>query len=193
MKKFIALILSCLMLSAACAEPVQKTVLAFEGNPTTGFEWTAFVAGGDAVQLGETEYVEDEHEANACGYGGTYYFDILAVQPGEAIVTFTYARSWETLGAFQRVWLFRVDEDLNISSTDVTDESIVTGTVTGILEDGVVIVTAEGEELIVLIDTDTMPVLDENILVYTDGTVMMSEPAQVVALGWETVNGEEAR
>ena len=90
----------------------------FDANPTTGYGWTAAV-DGDCVTLTKDEYVQDPAVPGMAGVGGTQYYSFAAVHAGEATVTFTYARSWETTDADRTVTAtIRVAADNTVSVSD---------------------------------------------------------------------------
>ena len=113
----------------AAVEPgsyqVNGKVVTFclDSNPTTGYDWTA-VIDGDCVALTRDDYQQDPSEPGMAGVGGCQYYDFTAVKPGHAIVTFTYARSWETTDADIKLFAgITVADDLSITSVDwLTEE-----------------------------------------------------------------------
>ena len=68
-----------------------------EGNPTTGFEWTAESSDPEITDLMTLDYVASEADAETAGAGGVYIGSIetSGKKTGSCVVTFTYARSWE--------------------------------------------------------------------------------------------------
>ena len=90
----------------------------FDSNPTTGYGWTVKI-DGDCVTLTKDEYVQDPAVPGMAGVGGTQYYTFAAVHAGEATVTFTYARSWETTDADRTVTAtIRVAADNTVSVSD---------------------------------------------------------------------------
>ena len=57
-----------------------------DANPTTGYGWTASVAG-DCVTLTRDEYRQNESEPGMAGVGGYQYYDLTAARPGTSTVT----------------------------------------------------------------------------------------------------------
>ena len=69
-----------------------------EGNPTTGYQWTATLTDKDkaiAQQQGDAAYVQQSTDSSVVGAGGTYTFTFKAVAAGQATLTFAYARSFD--------------------------------------------------------------------------------------------------
>ena len=69
-----------------------------EGNPTTGYQWTATLADKDkaiAQQQGDAAYVQQSTDSSVVGAGGTYTFTFKAAVAGQATLTFGYARSFD--------------------------------------------------------------------------------------------------
>jgi inhibitor of cysteine peptidase len=67
------------------------------GNMTTGFSWTAALAGKDAALLqlaGAPAYATG---STLVGGGGTFTFTFKAVSKGEALLKLVYARPWENV------------------------------------------------------------------------------------------------
>lgn len=188
-----------IVLGGNMTEPANGSItLSFDANITTGFEWTAFVLGGDSVVIDEeaSGYVADANPEELCGAGGVHNFVLNAVKPGESIVCFTYARSWEEEPAQSVVVLVTVTEDMTMYAMDVTETGVYEGTVTAVNGEEHTVTMAAGDwgEVVVTIPADMeMPVMDEHIRVYTDGTMTMSIPAITNAIAWETVPGDLAR
>lgn len=82
-----------------------------DANPTTGYEWTCAIEG-DAVTAEGDNYVApgDSNEPKA-GEGGVQIFAFKASGSGEATLTFTYARSWESTDSDKVVTLRATTED----------------------------------------------------------------------------------
>lgn len=103
MAALVALAVGCTAAQGAAVEIAEGTAqfsqgdlaVKLEANPTTGYEWT-FQIDGDAVQPDGDEYVPANEGAQAkTGEGGVHEFAFKADGSGEAVITFTYARSWE--------------------------------------------------------------------------------------------------
>lgn len=202
MKKMIAILAALLLtLSFARADSIHETkavTISLNANATTGYVWSGFVLGGDSVVLNSAEgtYVVDEAPDGLCGVGGQTYFTLIPVKPGTSIVIFNYARGWEPDAIDQRVVLADVDEDLNLYVSDVTDGGRIEGTVVSVDADNhsVLLNTESHGEIIANFDADVeLPVTDEQIVIYTNGTMTMSLPAIMNVIVWNTVPGLEAR
>lgn len=171
-----------LMLSCAMAEPSDAghtAILSFDANPSTGYSWVGFVPGGDAVRLDSAEgaFIPDDRTDTLCGAGGQTQYAVTAVKPGRSIITFDYRRSWESTALEQRVYLAVVDQDLNLSMTDITETDILHGTVLSQNEeDHTVLISHDtlGEILVRLSPDMILPAPGEQIMIYTDGTMAVT-------------------
>ena len=67
-----------------------------EGNPTTGYSWSANGDGLTVVGDPNGTYVMDEAAPGMVGVGGTYTFTYKAETDGTYMITAGYARPWET-------------------------------------------------------------------------------------------------
>ena len=67
-----------------------------EGNPTTGYEWTASASENSTLKLLDSEYVENSHEEGMVGVGGTYSWYVTSDVAGIHVFDASYARSWES-------------------------------------------------------------------------------------------------
>ena len=202
MKKLIYILAALLLtVSIALADGIQETnavTVSLDGNPTTGYVWTGFVLGGESVLLTDPAgtYVPDDAPEGLSGVGGKTYFTLLPAAPGESIVTFTYARSWEPDFLEQRVLLANVDDDMKLTVSDVTEIGVITGTVISVdTEDcSAMLMTETHGELIVRFAPETqLPAENETITVYTNGVMTMSLPAIVNAIAWSSVPSDMAR
>lgn len=95
-------------------------VLVLDSNPSTGFGWS-WVIDHEAVVSVSKVYVPDRYYdvpdmMPPVGGGGKDRVVLSGLNPGDAVVTFTYKRSWEK-GAplYTLVYHVRVDEDLNVT------------------------------------------------------------------------------
>ena len=120
MNKVLSVILALAMIIVPCfalaeaAAPSSYT-LTLDGNPTTGYEWTAAVDNADVAEV-ITEYVANDAEG-LVGASGHYTFQINGKQEGTATVTLTYARSWESDPLYTMVLTVAVDAGLNVTVT----------------------------------------------------------------------------
>lgn len=202
MKKWIALLSAVLLtLSCAMAESsgtAHTEILSFDANPTTGYSWVGFVLGGDAVQLDSAEgtYIPDDQTGMLCGAGGQTQFAVTAVMPGRSIITFDYRRSWENTSLEQKVYLAVVDQELNLSLMDVTETGVLQGQVLSIDEAEHTALIAHdtiGEILARFSPDMSLPTVDEQIVIYTDGTMTLSLPAMMNVLAWCCIPSADAR
>ncbi|MCI6377597.1 MAG: protease inhibitor I42 family protein [Clostridiales bacterium] len=202
MKKWIAL-LSAFMLTLSCAmaessDTAKTETLSFDANPTTGYSWLGFVLGGEAVQLDSAEgtYIPEDQTGMLCGAGGQTKYVVTAVKPGRSVITFDYRRSWENTSLTQKVYLAVVDQELNLSLMDVTDTGVLQGTVLSIDEDkhtAMIEHDTIGEILARFSPEMSLPTVDEQIVIYTDGTMTLSLPAMMNVLAWCCIPPAEAR
>lgn len=70
----------------------REIEIEFPANPTTGFAWTCEI-DGSALVLIKDEYDADDNPLGLAGKGGKQEYEFKAVQPGDAALVFTYARS----------------------------------------------------------------------------------------------------
>ena len=202
MKALIAALTALMMFgSIATAElpgETQTGTISLAANATTGYAWTGFVIGGDAVEIDSNEgtYIPDDNPDGLTGVGGTPSFTVTAVQPGRSIILFDYLRPEDRASEDQRIYLAIVDEEMNLSLSDVTEYSPIEGVVTGIDADNrsATLNTEDRGEVIVRFgENDSLPTQDEHIRAYTDGIMTMSLPPIVNAIAWEHVPSDLAR
>ncbi len=176
----------------------QTEVLSFEANATTGYAWTGFVFGGNSVELEDEmgEYVVDDTSEMETGVGGTAYFTLKPVEPGQSIVVFEYARGWEEGYAERVIYLADVDEEMNITTMDITETSVIEGNVIELDEENhaITIVSDEqGEVIANFAEELELPLLDEDVCLYTNGTMTMSLPPIVNVLAWGSAQNDIGR
>ena len=202
MKALIAALTALMMFgSLAAAAPTgeaQTGTISLAANATTGYAWTGFVIGGDAVEIDSNEgtYVPDDNPDGLTGVGGTTTYVVTAVQPGRSIIRFDYLRPGDRASEDQRIYLAIVDEEMNLSLSDVTEHSPIEGVVTEIDADNrsATLNTEDRGEVIVRFgENDSLPTQDEHIRAYTDGVMTMSLPPIVNAIAWEHVPSDLAR
>jgi len=96
--------------------------LQMESNPTTGYDWTVETEN-DCVEV-ESLYMPDETDDKVTGAGGITEFTITPKAAGTCTVTFSYERSWEKEPAEEKIYVFEVNDDLQIrASEDPAEES----------------------------------------------------------------------
>lgn len=94
-------------------------VLVMESNPSTGFDWD-WEIDNEAVVSVSTAYVSDMYYdvpdmMTPVGGGGKDRVVLSGLNPGDAVVTFTYKRPWEENALYSLVYHICVDEDLNVT------------------------------------------------------------------------------
>ena len=94
-------------------------VLVMESNPSTGFDWD-WEIDNEAVVSVSTVYVSDMYYdvpdmMPPVGGGGKDRVVLSGLNPGDAVVTFTYKRPWEENALYALVYHVCVDEDLNVT------------------------------------------------------------------------------
>ena len=209
MKKMIALLFAVFMLcTAAMAEeaapftiyPPQKAHASFtlEGNPTTGYSWTAFLIKDGVVALSDPEgtYTADPAQEHMVGVGGSYTFEITAEAAGETILLFHYSRGWEADVLETKAYLIQVNEAGEMFIRDLEGAAPLTGQ----------ILSVDAEERTALIETEShgqvlarfpedmaLPAVDEDVKIWFNGIMTMSLPGQINVMGWETIPPEKAR
>ncbi len=202
MKKMIAILAALLLtFTYAMADTIHETkavTISLDANPTTGYVWSGFVIGGNSVVLNSAEgtYVVDDAPEGLCGVGGQTYYTLIPMKPGTSIVIFNYARVWEPDFMEQRVVLADVDADLNLYVADVTEHGVIEGTVVSVDADdySALLMTETHGEIIACFDADMeLPVADEQIMIYTNGTMTKSLPAIMNVIAWNSVPSDLAR
>ena len=111
------------------AEPSQGSItLSFDANITTGYEWTAEILSGDAVEIDEAGdgYVSDPNPDMLVGVGGTHYFKLNALKSGMSLVRFVWTRGGDEV-ADEVLLQIVVTDDLMIYAIDATENGIDSG------------------------------------------------------------------
>lgn len=90
--------------------------VALEGNPTTGYEWTAEI-NGDNLKAVSDDYKSSGKSNIAAGAGGVYTFKFEGVGDGTGTLSFKYARSWEQTPQDQWIKIDVVTKNGKISDT----------------------------------------------------------------------------
>lgn len=186
-----------ILLTEASEPAFGSVTLSFDANITTGYQWTAFVIGGDSVEIDEENsgYVSDPNPDLKDGVGGTHYFKLNALKPGESMIRFIYSRGLEDV-AYESYMLVVVEDDLLIYAMDVTEAGVYDGTVTEVnVEEQSVLLNTDrmGEVIARFNENEALPVQGEHIMVYTNGTATMSLPAIVNVIAWSSIPTGEAR
>ena len=115
MKKWLILLLVLLLCPALAEDAPQPPALTLAGNPTTGYSWQVGTDAPEVVSV-RSEYRPCAADEGLLGSGGVYEVYFIGLTPGEATVTCTYLRPWETNAPlYTLVYRVRVDEDLTVT------------------------------------------------------------------------------
>lgn len=171
-----------------------KYFIELEGNPSTGYIWTAFCIVGDVVNVKDAVILGGDQEGTT-GAPATYRFEVEAVNPGETIVVFRFFRPWEMVMEQEIPVLVTVDEAgkmffmyLEGMPMEMTVVEVMADEHMALLENenlGQVLATF-GEDM-------PLPMAGENIKVWSNGVMALSFPGRINVLGWETVAPPQAR
>lgn len=118
MKKMALVLLMCtaLICGAAQAGEAAPYSIVFDENPTTGYEWTFAVSDDSILAVADGGYTLSDGAENMAGAGGTHAWSVSGLKEGQASVTLTYARSWESDPSDPVVtYTFAVDAGLNVT------------------------------------------------------------------------------
>lgn len=175
-----------------------KAEFALSSNPTTGFQWFAHLIKDGVVTLSDSNgsYVSDETDQILCGSGGTQYFTITAVAPGETILVLDYMRPFAPLDRMTEAYLITVDTDGQLYVRDLAGASPRFGTVLSVdtQNHSALVIDENEQQLLVFIEeAQALPVKGEEILIWFNGTMTYSIPAQLHAMGWESMPSDIAR
>jgi predicted secreted protein len=86
----------------------QEFIIALQANPTTGYDWQPVFDAGLISQV-KKDYQQDDHSGQQLvGSGGTDLITFKALKAGDARITLTYYRSWETPKADDKVQVFNI-------------------------------------------------------------------------------------
>ena len=212
MKKMLAILVALvLMIPAALAEEAEENevftvyppqaahaVFALDANPTTGYKWTAFFLKDGVAELvnPDGDYVADEAEEGMVGVGGTHYFEITAVAPGETILLLNYFRPFDPTDMVTTAYLVQVDEDGMLYIRDLEGAAPIIGQVVEIDEENhsaLLNTETHGEVLAFFGEDMPLPTLEENVKIWFNGAMTMSIPAQIGVIAWETIAPPQAR
>ena len=90
----------------ACSDPQEEIdigadkefviLIALDSNPSTGYSWEASYDETMLELVDETFEADAYADENIVGAGGTELFRFKALKKGEAEITMSYKRSWET-------------------------------------------------------------------------------------------------
>lgn len=98
MKRIIPLLLAAALLlsliPAALAESETGVLVSLAGNPTTGYVWNIASSDDAVVRAENSGFLPDNPDA--AGSSGLDTWSLIAEASGEAVLTFSYARPWES-------------------------------------------------------------------------------------------------
>lgn len=100
-------------------ESPTRPVLVMGSNPSTGFDWNWKIDDEAVVSVSKV-YVSDMYfdvpdMMPPVGGGGKARVVLSGLNPGDAVVTFTYKRPWEENALYTLVYHVRVDKNLNVT------------------------------------------------------------------------------
>ena len=99
---------------SAAAKPGTCTV-SLEGNGTTGYEWT-YAMSEDGIVKETASDSKYQGKDGMVGAPSTYTWTFEALKEGTVTLTYSYARSWESVPAAETVtYVLTVDKNLQIS------------------------------------------------------------------------------
>jgi predicted secreted protein len=117
----VSLFFGIVALAFGCSGPEkQKTVtVELTGNPTTGYTWVYTISPEGILHKISTKYIPDQTGGAVGGSGGKFIFLFEALAEGEAELTFSYLRVWETdtSPAETRVYRATVDDKTGLMLT----------------------------------------------------------------------------
>ncbi len=106
--------------AAKAEDKPSSWTIDFDGNATTGYSWESEIADEAVLTQTSAEYV-DGNSDGAVGAGGVFRFTFDAAGPGTTTVTFSYARSWETVAPLiTAVYEVTADEKLTITAKQIS-------------------------------------------------------------------------
>lgn len=73
----------------------SRLTLTVHANPTTGYSWVVDDSDSDMLKVKDDRYVEDSHEKDMVGVGGTETFTIDVLQSGTGRLIFEYKQDWD--------------------------------------------------------------------------------------------------
>ena len=123
MKRFFCLIISVVLalslIPAAFAdlegEPQRCIDLGLECSPSTGYTWQA-ASSDEEIAYAQDLGITAQEDSELVGAPAMAAFRIVGGEPGEAEVTFTYSRPWESVQPLIRFTVpVTVDEGLNVA------------------------------------------------------------------------------
>lgn len=193
--KIIVYMLALLTAGSLCAASAGSEItVTLASNPSTGFEWVCYTAGGYSAVIEGGAFICDDPNHDLCGAPGKSTWTVRPVSPGRTIIVFEYARPWEADDPMQRrILLADVDTGMKLTYSWLPDSSIITGRVSDIDGNTVTLETENGPYIAAFPEDEALPVKDEEIKIYTDGTMGLSLPPFVNVIGWAAVPSSLAR
>ena len=123
MKRFVCMLLSALLLTSLCpagfadleGEPQQCVDLLLEANPSTGFCWQVQSSDEEIAYVQQLSSTPPQEDGESLDVPCIDSFRIVGGAPGEAVITLTYSRPWESVQPLHRFTVpVTVDEGLNV-------------------------------------------------------------------------------
>ena len=171
-----------------------KYFIELEGNPSTGYIWTAFCIVGDVVNVKDAVILGGE-QTDTVGAPVTYRFEVEAVNAGETIVVFRYFRPWEMVMEKEIPVLVNVDEEGKMFFMYLEGMPMEMTVVEVMEDEHMALMENEnlGQVLATFPEDMPLPMAGENIKVWSNGVMALSFPGRINVLGWEVVAPPQAR
>ncbi|AEF81614.1 protease inhibitor I42 family protein [Leadbettera azotonutricia] len=90
-----AVFLSATVFAGSARERTKRITFEFEGNQTTGYNWTYTMVPEGIVREVSAEYKKDKNASGRAGAGGRFVFMFEGLAQGETVLNFQYSRPWE--------------------------------------------------------------------------------------------------
>ena len=97
--------------------------ITLEENATTGYVWSYTMSEEGILEETSAEYTSTNKEG-LMGAPSDKTWTFKALKPGTAVLTFSYARSWEGEPISKAVYELKVTDDLQIEEVSVQTENI---------------------------------------------------------------------
>ncbi|MBQ9944693.1 MAG: protease inhibitor I42 family protein [Clostridia bacterium] len=171
-----------------------KYFIELEGNPSTGYVWTAFSIVDDVVNVKDAVILGGDQEGTT-GAPATYRFEVEAVNPGETIVVFRFFRPWEMVMEQEIPVLVNVDEEGKMFFMHLEGMPMEMTVVEVMADEHMALLENEnlGQVLATFGEDMPLPMAGETIKVWSNGVMALSFPGRINVLGWETVAPPQAR
>ena len=112
------------LLAGCGGQKPHTATLALSANPTTGYSWRA-EQDPEIFDI-TSEYVEDAHDEEMVGVGGTETFTLLPKQEGTTEIKFYYEQPWEK-GSVDTILTYQVAVDKYLQITVESQSGEVPG------------------------------------------------------------------